>query len=259
MSADNGAVSWTAVVAPMAEELAALARRLRGAPLPPLGKRPPFTVLGGGRIGHRRVLLAVTGDGREHARTGLEALLRRLPVERVVAVGVAGALSPDLAALEVVAARAVVDPAGRRWPAPEPPAPGLRSGLAVTAPELVLTAAAKGELYHRLASPDTAVVDLESSVYATVAETARVPWSVLRAVSDTATEELPGFLNACRDAGGAVRRGRVALRALAAPRSIPRLVALHRRVQDCSTRLAAAVVALLSPPPPESDTPPEGP
>ena len=97
------------------------------------------------------------------------------------------------------------------------------------------------------AAAAAAVVDLESAAYAEAAIAARIPWLILRAVSDTAAEALPALLNHARDAGGAVRRGRVVAGLLREPSALPRLLGLRRRVAACAEALArgaARVIAL---------------
>jgi hypothetical protein len=68
---------------------------------------------------------------------------------------------------------------------------------------------------------------------------------VLRVISDAADEALPALLNHARDAGGAVRRGTVALRLLANPRALPQILRLRARVRLAAERLADAVERVL--------------
>lgn len=246
----------TVVVAPMNEEMAGLRRRLIGPETaPPALGELPWAVHG--RLAGRPVILAVTGDGEAHARRGIETVLAGVPVTRLIAVGVAGALSPDLAAETVVAARRVVREGGAPLLAEEEiarqaAACGARPGVAVTSSRLVTTPAAKAELYRRWAAPlpcqppPPMVVDLESAVYAAAAERAGVPWLVLRAVSDSSFEEIPPFLEACRDPGGGVRRAAVVRYALTHPRVVPGLLRLARRVRRCAEALAVCVERLVA-------------
>jgi adenosylhomocysteine nucleosidase len=83
----------------------------------------------------------------------------------------------------------------------------------------------------------TAVVDLESAIYVEAARLAGIPWLVVRAVSDTASEELPELLNRARDSGGAVRRTQVLRGLLGDPRALTRLLALRGRVVRCAEAL----------------------
>jgi hypothetical protein len=91
-----------------------------------------------------------------------------------------------------------------------------------------------------------AVVDLESAAYAEAAAAERIPWLVLRAVSDTADEALPALLNRALDDGGAIRRGRVLAGLLGHPAALPQLLGLRRRVRASAEVLARGVEALLA-------------
>jgi hypothetical protein len=89
------------------------------------------------------------------------------------------------------------------------------------------------------------VVDLESASYAAAAQAARVPWLILRAISDTSEEALPALLNRCRDNGGAVRRAGVLRGLLSDPRPLPTLLRLRQRVEHCAPVLARAASAVI--------------
>jgi adenosylhomocysteine nucleosidase len=216
-----------------------------------------------GRLGGNRVALAVTGDGDRNARLRAAAVLALAPARALLAIGVAGALSDDLVPGEVIAVTRVLRERGPLLAAsPQLAAAaaghGARAGVAVTADRIADTVAEKRRLLAIAAAgcvaadgsgdaATAAVVDLESAAYAEAAIEARIPWLILRAVSDTAAEALPALLNHARDAGGAVRRGRVVAGLLRDPSALPRLLGLRRRVSACAEALArgaARVIAL---------------
>jgi adenosylhomocysteine nucleosidase len=252
----------TVVVAAMPEELAALRGRL--------GEVTRITTRGpgaldavGGRIGPHKVVVAVTGDGERNAREGAARLLEAVRAERLIAMGVAGGLSSDLRACELVLAeRVVVEGKGTGDVVREEQATqatidhalraiSARRGVVVTATRIADTVAEKQRLLHLAAAgPLCAVVDLESASYVAAAVRADVPWLVLRAVSDTADEPLPALLNRSRDAGGAVRRSGVVRGLFGDPGALPALLSLRRRLRHCADELARAAVALLSVPTP---------
>lgn len=246
---------WTAILAPMAEEIRTLRRTLGNGDDGPqslrrsLEDRLPW--VGFGRMARARVLLAVTGDGAANARRGIDAVLDAAAPERIVIVGVGGALSPSLDLEEVVVAREVRGPDGGSLAVDEATlahaveTTEARSAVAVTRRTLALSSRAKEDLYAEHGRPDAAVVDMESWHYARAATEARVPWIVLRAVSDEASEDLPEFLNDCLDEGGSVDRGKVARHALFHPSVMPRLLTMKRRVEACSQRLAEHATKLL--------------
>ena len=84
-------------------------------------------------------------------------------------------------------------------------------------------------------------VDMESAAWARAAADRRVPYAILRVVTDGADEELPEYLPRCMDAEGGIHRGKVVLAALANPSSIRALLSLRARVREASSRLAAFV------------------
>jgi adenosylhomocysteine nucleosidase len=209
----------------------------------PLGGGPPRTIAG--QLGGAPVVVAVTGDGERNARVGLATLLAAVPVRRLLVVGVAGALSPELAAGDLLVASRVVHEDGTAADAdPElvalaARAAGARPAVLVTAGRIADTADEKRRLLGLAgAGASAAAVDLESAAYAGAAARAEIPWLVLRAVSDTAAEALPGLLNRSRDDGGAVRRGRVLRGLIADPAALPILLGLGRRVRRCADLLA---------------------
>lgn len=242
-----------AVVAPMPEELQALRtrwepddedRRLRRAL-----RKLPWT--GAGRLAGQPVLLAVTGDGETRSRGGIETVLEAVAPKRLLALGVGGGLSPSLGVEDMVLAGEVRGPDGGALRAdPETVSQlvgstGLREAVVVTRRRLALRAEDKHRLYEEHGRPDVAVVDLESWHYARAATDAGVPWTILRAVSDEASEDLPDFLNDCLDDGGSVDRGKVMRHALFHPTVMPRLLEMKSRVEACSRRLAEAVLRIL--------------
>jgi len=271
-------VGLTAVVAALPDEVRPLLSRIEEGPISDriaeeLLRRGPedsgrlrrtldaarFRAWGAGRFGEIPVVVAATGDGPELAERGVEALLEAARPERLVVVGVAGALESSLSVGDVVRATEVWSGTSRVATDPElaggarsgaylsgaqgeaSPGPG-RPGAVVTAGEIVSTPGAREELWRRVqaagSDAETAVVDLETAVYVRAALEHGVAWSVFRAVSDPADESLPGYLEACRDEQGSVRSEAVALRALSHPGSIPTLIRLRSRVGRSADRLA---------------------
>jgi len=254
VSLKNDLAPPTAVVAAMAEEMAPLRARCTDA-----RAHGQVTLA---RLDGHRVAMLVTGDGARNARLGVAALLRATPVGRLLALGVAGALSPDLApgalvvgqqVLAIAAGKgagetlhadgALVDRVARALPA--------RRGVVVTSDRIADTVAEKQRLAveARAAVGDdalAAVVDLESAIYAAAAAAAGIPWLVVRAVSDTASEALPALLNRSRDDGGAVRRSSVVRGLLGDPGALPVLMSLRRRVRDGAEALARVAGPVLA-------------
>lgn len=221
-----------------------------------------------GRLAGRRVAVAVTGDGPGNAGRGARAVLEALPVERLLVVGVSGALGPELGVGRLLVAREVVGPDGERWPADEEAvdaaarAAGAAPAVLLTSRELATTPEARRRLRRRAGGSDhdppdaerrpgggrrePDAVDLESAAYVAAARDAGLPWAVLRAVSDAVHETLPSYLETCRDEDGALRRLAVAVNAAMRPWSVPGLVRLGRRVRRLADPLAEATERLVA-------------
>ncbi|MEP6654219.1 MAG: hypothetical protein ABJA82_12720 [Myxococcales bacterium] len=248
----------TAIVAAMREEIAPLRARakhvteLKARWAGARGSAGRGVELVTGELGGLPVVLVVSGDGERNARQAMAALTREMPIQRLVAIGVAGALSPELAAGDLVVCERVIrhgqasraaDPALVQLAATGPRA---RRGVVVTADRIIDSPVEKERLLRATDhGAGVAVVDLESAAYVEAAGEVGIPWLVLRAVSDTAAEALPALLNRCRDEGGAVRRGKVALELIGDPGALPFLLSLRQRIRQCAETLADATEALL--------------
>lgn len=208
-----------------------------------------------GDLAGTRLAVAVTGDGRRNARSGLTEFLRSEPVGRLLMAGVGAGLGPDLEPCSLVLSREVRLGSGP----PMQPVRGClewasrrseaRLGTVVTVDEILSSPEQKSSLREELDAAGVdrgpAIADLESGHWAEVAEREGVSWLVLRGVSDDATEELPSFLDECRDEGGAVKRRSVVARAALHPASVPGLLRLRRRVRRCAERLASDLESLV--------------
>jgi adenosylhomocysteine nucleosidase len=238
--------SLIAVVAAMPEELAPLRALLSGI----VRARVGSLSIERGWLNGRPVVLAATGDGAANARAGVGELLAGGPVDGLIVIGVAGALSAGLPSGALVVGSRVIDEGGRSFAADGDQvaavarATGGRAGVVVSAGRIADSAAEKQRL-ARMADAGAAVVDLESATYLAAATAAGVPWLVLRSVSDTADEALPELLNRSRDGGGAVRRGQVLFGLLRQPQALPFLLTLRGRVARGAAALATAVAAAL--------------
>jgi len=207
-----------------------------------------------GRWRGRDVAVAVTGDGDRNARVQAAAALRSVRARVVIAIGVAGALSPELATGEVLVAHRVMREQGETWQAPPPwlagaaGRAGARAAALISVPRLAATVADKQRLLSLTAARAPglmAAVDLESAAFAAAAASRGLPWLILRAISDTAAEALPPLLNRCLDDGGALRRRMLAARLFSQPSALLQLLALRQRVRACATVLAAAATAVI--------------
>jgi len=235
-----------AVVAALPEELRPLVEKTRARRLGRAGPARCFAA----ELEGRKLLLATTGDGHRRAREGLEAILDRFEIERVLFAGIAGGLSPGLEPGQVIVGREVRDHDG---PAPGPDPEWLERaaaledvtpGTLLSATEIATTSEDKKRLYGSLETAGPATVDLETATWTRLAASRGIPYLALRAVCDTAEETLPLDFNRFSDAGGQVRRWRVALHAVTHPWLILELRRLERRVRLATEKLAAALPSL---------------
>jgi adenosylhomocysteine nucleosidase len=184
------------------------------------------------------VSLRSSGMGAEAAGRAAAALLATGP-RAVVAAGFCGALDPALRVGDLVAAEAVADEGGARFPA-DPAllaaAPGRR-GVLVSARRLARTPADRARL-------DGLAVDLESAAIARRCADAGVPFLALRAVTDEAGHVLPDF-DRLTDAAGRLTPGAGLLHFLIHPGELRGLVRLGLGARRASRALADGVGRLL--------------
>ncbi len=196
-------------------------------------------------------LVAATGDGPRNAARAAADLCASHRPSLLIGAGVAGALTADLVLGDLVVAHRLVDGEGET-PLPHSvlagrasAKPGALAGTLLTVDRPLVAVSEKAAWAARV-GPHPLAVDMESAAWARVASARGIPFLIIRAVSDTAGEELPGYLSECMDEEGGIRRSAVALAALARPASIPALLSMRRRVRDASQRLAAFVESLLA-------------
>ena len=204
-----------------------------------------------GSIGGQAVVVVVTGEGRGLARSGAENAVDYFDPRFLLGVGVAGALSPALERGQVVVSSEVALESGRRLSAQAAALSsarelGITAAAVLTTDRIVGDPLEKNRLWLGLRSPDAAVVDMESFDFAASAAECGVPFLILRAVSDTASESVPSWLNGCRSPNGAISRARVAVRMSVHPRDALWLVRLRGRLSTCAESLAESIEHLLA-------------
>jgi adenosylhomocysteine nucleosidase len=203
-----------------------------------------------------RARTIATGDGGLRAGRAAREAIGQFRPAAVIGAGVAGGLSADLDAAEVVASTRVLD-AAEEAPPPDPELvrralrlEGVRAATLLSVVRPALSKAQKAALLAHLeasthgATGTVGAVDMESAAWARACADAGVPYVILRAISDTAEEDLPRYLALCMDTEGGIRRSAVAWNAVLHPASIPTLARMRRRVADCGRPLGTAVAAL---------------
>lgn len=169
------------------------------------------------RIADReRWMMIVSGPG---AAAVERALQRRVDVEGLISTGFCGALDPQLRVGDIV-----------DWSQE----PGVRPQI-VSSDRVIVTAQEKRKLRERTGAR---AVDMESEAIAKKAAEWGVPFRAIRAVSDTAEEDMPLDFNLYRDAHGKFSRARIALAALGRPfTAVPALLRLDRNCKLAAERL----------------------
>jgi adenosylhomocysteine nucleosidase len=213
------------------------------------------------RAPEREILLIRTGVGTEPAGRAARYIAERagstLPIDLMVSVGFAGALSSDFVLGQVVWAGEVAvfdDSSGTcavRYlcsDAAGGPAgsPGFFAGLAVT-PVLFLTVdrlREKAEL-ARLVLATLAVVEMETASIAGAAHAHAVPFMGLRAISDELSLEIDLDLDSIVNDQGKMRLPPIMLAFLARPRLVRSLPALYHGCRLAGNNLALVVEHLL--------------
>ena len=179
------------------------------------------------------------GPGVKTLAGGTKAVLLRQKLEQMIAqgahgiisIGIAGGVAPTLKSGDCVVGSAVLDGSERFFPDPQWLAriiaklPNAVPGLVVGVDTLMATAWAKGELFR---ATGAYAVDMESHVVARAAKEHRLPFAVLRTVSDPAVSTLPPLVATAVTESGQIDFRRVISSLLANPRQIPALMQTAR-------------------------------
>jgi nucleoside phosphorylase len=212
--------------------------------LRPLGLRrtgPGADALLAGHVGRVQVVALQAGIGPPAATRAAERVLDA-GAERVVLVGIAGAIAPELALGALVVPERVVDLASGAAFQPTPLGDVAARGTLVTSAGLITDPA----VFARLAREGVLAIDMETSAVAAVCERRGVPWSVFRSLSDRAGDPAidPAVFGLARE-DGRPDLPAVARFLLARPWRIPQLIRLGRQSARATRVAAAAAVRAL--------------
>jgi adenosylhomocysteine nucleosidase len=195
-----------------------------------------------GRIGDRIVIAMATGIGTALARAATVRLLDAVDIEWVIVVGIAGAIDNETPIGTVVLPELVVNGADGSGHRPTPLRLGLGNlahGTLWTTDEVLLDPA----LHAELRAQGVVSLDMETAAIAKVCEQRGVPWSVVRAISDRASD---GSVDAAI-VGLSRADGRPDLLATARylvrhAGAVPRLIHLGRGAKLATERAADAAI-----------------
>ena len=255
-SAGRGAVSETfacriLIMAALPREVRPFLRRVRAKPRRDLGLAAWEWEAGG-------AVVALSGMGEAAARRAGATLMGRIRPQLLVSVGFGGALTPGLAAGDLVLGESFwhYNPDTlelKAGPQPASPRPlpllcgalkqaGLTAvtGSVVTASRIIH----KGRQGEPLAGLPRPVLDLETFALAELAAAQDLAFLSLRAITDGPAEEIPEFLHTAGEPGASYGVG-AALRWLAADvRRLRDLLFLRRRGRSAARQLAWALTVL---------------
>lgn len=185
----------------------------------------------------RDVRVVVTGMGagpaERHARAAIAG-----GITAALSVGFCGALDPSLERGDVVIPRDVLDAVtGDAWPCDAALAGGAgrARGTLVTTDHVVSDPGARARL-------GGIAVDMESAGVARACADARIPFAVIRAVTDRASDRLPDLAGVVDDAGD-VHPAAVLRRLAARPSDIGAWTRLARGARAARRGLVPAVAA----------------
>jgi adenosylhomocysteine nucleosidase len=170
-------------------------------------------------------ILVANGPGPRLATEALDQALReRRTVDGIVSTGFCGALDPGLGVGDIV-----VSGGGVASPR------SFVRGEILSLDRVAVTAAEKRDLRERTGA---IAIEMESAAVAAKAREWGVPFRCIKAVSDTAAEDMPLDFNRYRDSAGRFSRPRIALAAMRRPfTAVPALLRLDRNCRHAAEKL----------------------
>lgn len=202
-----------------------------------------------GTYGGASIIAAAIGVGSERVCSRLDSLLDRHHPDRVVLVGLAGALDPSLRLAQVKRIDWIIDGqglaadlhAGMPRVAPDEERPGGASVL-VSLPTIADTPRRKRDLFdlHRAAA-----ADMESFHVAAHLARRNVRLVVLRAIGDTARDAIPAASAGWVRSDGRSNAPAAALYLLIHPWALPSVLRMARDARTACIALADAALPFL--------------
>ena len=231
--APPGAERPIAFVCAMPTELRPLTRRL-GLERTELGGGPART----GTLDGHPVVGIVTGMGTKLATAGIERLLGAVTPARVVVVGITGAVDDEIAIGALVRPERVVDAATGREHRHEALDDAPLQGVMWTT-DLIT----KADELPALRAQGVISLDMETAAIAQACEARGVPWTVIRAISDRATDgSIDDEVFALSNMDGTPNLKAVVRYVLRHPLRLPRLARMGRDAQRATEQAAEAAI-----------------
>ncbi|HKE75168.1 MAG TPA: hypothetical protein VKB57_16215 [Acidimicrobiales bacterium] len=191
-----------------------------------------------GSLDGRPVVAAVTGMGTALAAAGIRRLLDAVTPARVLVVGITGAVDDETVLGTVVRPARVIDAASGREHEHHPPDPGPTAGALWTTD--VITPA---DELPALRARGVVALDMETAAIAEACEAGGIPWTVVRAYSDRATDgSVDDEVFHLSHQDGTPDPAAVARYVLRHPNRIPTLARMARTATRATTNAADAAI-----------------
>jgi len=224
----------TAFVCAMPMELRPLTRKL-GLRRIRLGDGSAYA----GSLDGREVVAIVTGMGPPLAAAGMQRLLDSVAPERVVVVGIAGAVADETPIGSLVRPEQVIDGASGRQYRPEALGPGAACGVMWTTDRIT-----PAHELPALRAQGVVALDMETAAIAQACEERGIAWTVVRAISDRATDgSVDDEVFHLSNPDGTPNLTAVLRYLLRRPGRIPHLVRMGRAAKLATDRAALAAIA----------------
>lgn len=192
-----------------------------------------------GTLGDRKVVAIVTGMGTELATRGTERLLNAITPERVVVVGITGAVANETPIGALILPEVVVNSETGSEHRPHPLGDGIPHGTMWTTN--VITPA---DELPALRARGVVALDMETAAVAACCEQRGIAWSVVRVISDRASDgSVVDEVFAMSNQDGTPNPRAVIRYVLRHPHHVPRLAKLGKGAKLATTRAADAAIA----------------
>ena len=175
------------------------------------------------------ISILITGIGRQNAETTLRKFLAKNLPKLVLTCGFAGGLNPELEIGDVVYITGYAALDQRLTDA------DARHASFFGASRIATTVAEKKQLH---ATTGADVVEMESGAILAVCRESRIPCAMVRAISDTAGEDLPLDFNQLYRPDMSLDYGKLAWAVAKAPWKIGGLIQLHKKTSYAAQQLA---------------------
>jgi adenosylhomocysteine nucleosidase len=196
-----------------------------------------------GTLGGRDVVAIVTGMGTALASQATERLLDAVEVERVVVVGITGALENVTPIGTLILPEVVVDSATGTEHRPAPLGDGTPHGKMWTTDVLNTDLGVVAQLRDQ----GVVSLDMETAAIAASCERRGIPWSVFRVISDRATDgSVDEEVFHLSNQDGTPNPRAIARYFLTHPQRIPRMVRLAKGAKLATETAADAAIRACS-------------